>query len=222
MPETLLDAYFNRLKEDPEYLINYEERGWGLFHGPWWELNEDDNETRIVLPRSYRPVLGAVIVSIVVFLFASGMVWFLHKQGVPAFAYILIFSIAFLTSVFLISIGFWARHSLKKKGRCCFVWNRFQDTVSLPHRNITFSCADILALQCIRITNASDYYEYDFEVIASPNGILRRCHVFQLGGERKHMRMIRTVASRLKKPLIISGYTWKGQRVVTREDITEN
>jgi hypothetical protein len=218
MSDTLLDTYFNRLKADPDYSINHEEWTGGLFHGPW-ELREDDNEVRIEI-KSYRhPVLGMMCVSIVLFLMVALMARFAYNHDNQMYVYI-IFPIAFLTSIVLISIGFAMGRNLKKKGRCWVTWNRFQDTVSLPRRNITLSCADIVALQHGRRDSGQEYS--NFEIIAAPDGILRRYHVFQLSAWGGQTQVIRTLALRLKKPLVVSTCTWIGRRVVTMENVLED
>lgn len=217
MSETLLDIYFNRLKEDRNYLINHEEWTGGLFNGPW-DLREDDNEIRIEIKYYRYPVLGMMIVSILLFLMAALMARFAYNHDDPLFVYI-IFPIAFLTSIVLISIGFAIGRSLKKKGRCWFVWNKRQDSVSLPRRNISFSCADILALQYREPGGEDNSY---FEVVVFSRGNLQRIHVLEFWGAPSEVRIIHDTARFLKKPLIRIPYSGKDAPVVWKEHCQEN
>jgi hypothetical protein len=217
--ETLLDNYINRLKEDPHYLQESNEWDWGLCDP--WKLKEDDREVRIEYKEPYGPIGGAVGVGIVilsVFLIASLMAWFAYKHGNFMFVY-LIYSIAFLTSIIMTAFIFGVKRNLAKKGRCWFVWNKRQDSVSLPRRNISFSCADILALQYREPGGEDNIY---FDVVVFSRGNLQRIHILEFWGAPSEVRIIHDTARFLKKPLIRIPYLGKDSPVVWKEHCQEN
>lgn len=213
--ETLFDEYLRNLTDNKNYLNH--DMALEFFHGPW-ELREDDNEVCIEIKNYRHPVLGMMIVSISLFLMAALMARFAYNHDGQMFVYI-IFPMAFLTSIVLISIGFAMGRNLKKKGRSWFVWNKRQDSVSLPRRNTSFSRADILALQ-YREPGGED--NSCFEVVVFSRGNLQRIHVLEFWGAPSEVRIIHDMARFLKKPLIRIPYLGKDSPVVWKEHCQGN
>lgn len=209
--------YLKNLTENKNYLNH--DMVLDLFHGPW-ELREDDKELRIEL-KQQKPVTVAVnlgILILLILLFASWIARFAYKDGSFWFIY-LFYSIAFMTSAGLVVGVFFTRRNLVKKGRCWFVWNKWQNTVSLPRKNLSFSSADILALQ-YREPGGED--TGCFEVVVFTRENLHRIYVLGFYGAPSDERIVHDTARFLKKPLIRIPYSGKEAPVVWKEHCQEN